>query len=111
LRPMFAALLGLLSLALVACPTSRRGGGGGFGDDDDDATSADDDDVSDDDDAVDACADYRQVLPSGPYGTSLNSVLDDFPGMVDGDGNSHSLFELFQDTSLGLVVVANAFDT
>lgn len=99
--------LGLLALLLflLGCPTGRGGGGGGGGDDDSDA------DVEDDDDAVDACADYRDTYPEGPYGTSLGSVLAEFPGMVDGDGNTHTLFEIFQDRTVAALVIANAFDT
>ncbi len=97
--------LGLLALLLFLLGCPSRGGGGG-GDDDDDSAVA-----QDDDDAVDACADYRTVYPPEPHGTSLGSVLADFPGMVDGDGNPHTLFEIFEDRSVAAAVIVNAFDT
>ena len=31
--------------------------------------------------------------------------------MVDGDGNSVNLFQIFQDTSVVAIAVVNAFDT
>jgi len=79
---------------------------------DDDASDDDasDDDASDDD-TSDPCAGYRTQYPSGPYGTNVNSVLEDFPGMVDGQGNPHDLGEIFADTSKVALVIANAFDT
>jgi hypothetical protein len=109
LRLTITGLLGLLSLMLLGCPLGR---GGGFGGDDDDAATEDDDDaVQDDDDASGACADYRTVYPDGPYGTSQGSVLADFPDMQTGDGVTHTLFELYQDTSVAALVIVNAFDT
>ena len=98
---------------LVAGPARRGSAGpGGVGprrarghDDDDD----DNDDASGDDD--DTCADYRAEYPGGDYGFSVGSVLADPPGMVDGDGNSHSFLEIYEDRSKIALVIANAFDT
>ncbi len=112
---LIIALAWPLTLVLGGCPPDE-GDDDAFGDDDD--VSGDDDDASgddDDDDAVgdddDACADYRAEYPGGPYGFSEGSVLDNFPGMVDGDGNSRDLVEIFEDTSKVALVIANAFDT
>ena len=58
-----------------------------------------------------ACAEYRTDYPTGPYGYSVGSILEDFPGMVDGGGNAQSLTALHQDTSKTVLVIANAFDT
>ena len=76
-------------------------------------TSDNSKDTAQDDDAVvdSACVDHRTDYPSGPYGYSVGSVLEDFPGMVDGDGNAQSLAALHQDTSKTVLVIANAFDT
>ena len=64
------------------------------------------------DESVDpACVDYRTDYPSGPYGYSVGSTLEDFPGMVDGSGASQSRMNLHQDTSKTVLVIANAFDT
>jgi len=93
------ALLVAAPLALAACPPAA-------GDDDDDD---DNDDASGDDD--DTCADYRAEYPGGDYGFSVGSVLADPPGMVDGDGNSHSFLEIYEDRSKIALVIANAFDT
>ena len=38
-------------------------------------------------------------------------MLADPPGMVDGDGNSHSFLEIYEDRSKIALVIANAFDT
>lgn len=102
MRYALPGLLGLL-LLLIGCPQDRDRT---FGDDDDSDAGAEDDD-----DAVDVCADYRTVYPEGPYGTSQGSVLADFPSMVDGDGTPRTLFEIYQDTSVAALVIANAFDT
>ena len=58
-----------------------------------------------------ACADYRTGYPEGPYGYSVGSILEDFPGMVDGSGTTKSLTQFHQDTSKTVLVIANAFDT
>jgi hypothetical protein len=57
------------------------------------------------------CADYRAGYPDGPYGYSIGSILEEFPGMVDGDGNTQSVAALHQDKSKKVLVIANAFDT
>lgn len=57
------------------------------------------------------CEGYRSEYPGGPYGTSVGSVLADVPGMVDGSGNPHDFFEIYQDTSKVALAIANAFDT
>jgi len=65
-----------------------------------------------DDAVVDpACVDHRTSYPQGPYGYSVGSILEEFPGMVDGNGNAQSLTALHQDTSKTVLVIANAFDT
>lgn len=104
---LIVALTWPLTLVLGGCPPDE-GDDDAFGDDD---VAGDDDDVVGDDDDDDACADYRTVYPAGPYGLSQGSVLDNFPGMVDGQGNSHDLVEIFEDTSKLVLVIANAFDT
>ena len=58
-----------------------------------------------------ACSDYRTGYPEGPYGYTVGSILEDFPGMVDGEGTAMSLTTLHQDTSKTVLVIANAFDT
>ena len=58
-----------------------------------------------------ACVDYRTSYPEAPYGYSVDSVLEDFPGMVDGNDNAQTLTALHQDTSKTVLVIANAFDT
>ena len=58
-----------------------------------------------------ACADYRTGYPEGAYGYSVGSILEDFPGMVDGTGTTQSLAQFHQDTSKTVLVIANAFDT
>ena len=58
-----------------------------------------------------ACVDHRTGYPEGPYGYSVGSILEEFPGMVDGGGNAQSLAALHQDTSKTVLVIANAFDT
>ncbi len=60
---------------------------------------------------TDECSDYRMQYPKDGYGTSVGSVMADFPGMVDGDGNPHNLDEFYTDTSKHVLVIANAFDT
>ena len=57
------------------------------------------------------CTTYRQEYPQGPYGTSVGSVVDDFLGMVDGNGTSQSLTDVYADTSKRVLVIVNAFDT
>ncbi len=96
------ALLVAAPLALAGCPA-----------DDDDAGDDDDDDASADDDTGDddTCADYRAEYPGGPYGLTVGSVLDDVPGMVDGDGNPHDFAEIYADKSKVALVIANAFDS
>ncbi|MBM75856.1 MAG: hypothetical protein CMK59_10685 [Proteobacteria bacterium] len=69
-------------------------------------------DSAQEDEVVDpACVDHRTGYPSGPYGYSVGSILEDFPGMVDGSGTAQSLTALHQDTSKTVLVIANAFDT
>ena len=94
------ALLLAAPLALAGCPNDDDDFSG---DDDDDDASADDDD--------DTCADFRAEYPGGPFGTIVGSVLDDPPGMGDGDGNPHSFEEIYLDKSKVALVIANAFDT
>ena len=105
---IMVALIWPATLVLGGCPPDE-GDDDAFGDDDD--ASGDDDVNGDDDEAPDECADYRTVYPGGPYGFNEGSVLDNFPGMVDGQGNSHDLVEIFEDTSKVALVIANAFDT
>ena len=57
------------------------------------------------------CSDYRSVYPASGYGTSVGSVLEELPGMVDGDGNEQTLAGIYADTSKVALVIANAFDT
>ena len=59
----------------------------------------------------DACSDYRSTYPAGEYGLSVGSVLADFPGMVDGNGNPQNLADIYSDKSKQVLVIANAFDT
>ena len=59
----------------------------------------------------DDCSDYRTSYPSSGYGTSVGSVLADFPGMVDKDGNPVSLADIYADKTKVALVIANAFDT
>ena len=124
LLTVWIALLGLL---LGGCPpdsvsdddasdddTTETPADDDASDDDasDDDTSTPDDDASDDDTGDDdACSDYRTQYPAGPYGFNVNSVLEDFPDMVDGQGNPHDLGEIYADTSKVALVIANAFDT
>ncbi len=100
--------LGLLLLA-AGCSTQPVPADDDDTDGDDDAGDDDagDDDAGDDD----ACADYRAEYPAGPYGNTVGSVVEDFPGMRDGEGVFRSLEEIFADTSVVALVVANAFDT
>jgi hypothetical protein len=104
-----------LSLALAACNDSdETRGDGSDGDSDGDSDSDSDGDTDGDTDGdsdADECADYRSTYPAGPYGTAVGSVIADFTGMVDGDGTSRNLFEIFQDKSIVAIAVANAFDT
>jgi len=118
------AMLLTLPLLLWGCLNT-----GPPADDDDDDDTSDDDDTGDDDggdddggdddggdddggdDDTDDCANYRQTWPGGPYGTSVGSVLDDWPGMQDASGTSVSLQDVYGDTSKVALVVANAFDT
>ena len=104
---IWIALLGLLPGCPPDSPSDDDFGNGGPDDD------ASDDDVADDDasDDDDACSGYRTQYPSGPYGANVNAVLQDFPGMVDGQGNPRDLGEIFADTSKVALVIANAFDT
>lgn len=60
---------------------------------------------------ADECSDYRAQYPKDGYGTGVGSVMADFPGMVDGDGNPQTLTEFYADTSKHVLVIANAFDT
>ncbi len=112
-----AALLAL-PLLLWGCPEGPpTTGDDDAGDDDGADDDAGDDDAGDDDagddDAGDddSCADYRTQYPSGSYGTSVGSVLEDWPGMVLGDGSAVSLADVYADTSKVALVVANAFDS
>ena len=59
----------------------------------------------------DECSDYRSSYPAGSYGTTVGSVIEDVPGMVDGDGNARSFAEIYADTTKVALVIANAFDT
>ena len=93
-----------LSLALASCDGNENRGDGSDGD-------ADSDGDTDSDTGPDECADYRSTYPAGSYGTAVGDVIADFPGMIDGDGVSHNLTEIFQDTSVVAIAVANAFDT
>ena len=92
------------ALWLAGCPPAEADDDDD--DNDDDATA--DDDTGDDDDT---CADYRAEYPGGPYGTTVGSVIDDPPGMVDGDGTPHDFAEIYADKSKVALVIANAFDT
>jgi hypothetical protein len=96
----------------IACDDqeSRGSDGDTDGDSDSDSDSDTDSDTDSDSDA-DECADYRASYPEGPYGTATGSILADFPGMQDGQGNLHNLEEFFLDTSIVAVVIANAFDS
>jgi hypothetical protein len=91
------------------------GGSGDAGDDGDDGGEGSDtgDDGASDSGAGDEddCADYRTVYPAGPYGTSVGSVLDNPPGMVDGNGTPHDFFEIYQDKSKVALVIVTAFET
>jgi hypothetical protein len=138
-RELWRALVCLCLLAVwpvgqVACD---KGGGGsgdtdvdgdGDGDGDGDTDSDTDTDVDTDADTdtdtdtdtgtdtdtstdTDSCTGYRTVYPAGPYGTAVGDVLADFTGMVDGDSNPHDMFEIFQDTGIVAIALANAFDT
>ena len=62
-------------------------------------------------DADDSCADYRAAYPSGPYGFTVGSVMEDPPGMVDSSGAAQSLVDVFADRTKMALVIANAFDT
>ncbi len=114
---LIVALAWPLTLVLGGCPPDEGDDDDVSGDDDDvsgddDDASGDDDDASgDDDDVSDECADYRTVYPEGPYGTSQGSVLDDFPGMVDGQNTPVSLMDIYTDRTKVALVIANAFDT
>ena len=79
----------------------------------DDDTVDDDtgDDDTGDDDTVDPCTGYRQSWPAGPYGHQIGDVLDDFPGMVDGQKQPRSLWDYYGDTSVIVLVVHNAINT
>jgi hypothetical protein len=57
------------------------------------------------------CAEYRTEYPAGPYGFTVGSIMEDIPGMVDGEETPMSLTDLHQDTSKTVLVIANAFDT
>ena len=112
-RELWRVLLGVcvaagLSLALAACDGNEKRGDSSDGDGDGDADSDGDSDSNSD---ADECAGYRAEYPAGPYGTSVGSVIADFPGMVDGDNVSHNLFEIFQDTSVVAIAVVIALDT
>ena len=105
---------------LAGCPPEDHGDDDAADDDaadddtggGDDDTGGGDDDVADDDAGDDdSCSGYRTQYPSGPYGVNVGSVLEDFPGMVDGQGSPHDLEEIFADTSKVALVIANAFDT
>jgi hypothetical protein len=109
-RETWGALLGLLavaglSLALAACDEDTRG------DSSDGDADGDSDGDSDSDSDADECADYRTVYPEGPYGTAVESVMADIPGLVDGNNDPHDLTEIFLDTSVVALAIANAFDT
>ena len=78
---------------------------------DTDADTDADSDADTDVDTDDPCYGYRTTYPSGPYGTAIGSVLDDFPGMVDGSGAAQSLMNVFSDRTKLVLVIANAFDT
>ena len=104
-REILGALTVLLAaaglwLALSACDSDKPRGDSSDGDSD-----------SDSDTEADECADYRTVYPGEPYGTAVGDVIADFPGMVDGEGNTVDLFGIFQDTSVVAIAVCNAFDT
>jgi len=72
--------------------------------------SATDDDTDDDDEAGE-CADYRVEYPSSGFGFTVGSVVADFPGMVNGDGEAQSLEDIYVDRTKTALVIANAFDT
>ena len=59
----------------------------------------------------DECEGYRTEYPAGPYGTAVNSVLADVPGMVYGDGSPVSFMDIYQDTTKVALLIVNAFDT
>jgi len=88
----------ILSALLAGCGPSSSDG------------FASDDDASDDDTDGD-CSTYRSQYPGGPYGTTVGSVLEDFPGMVDSQDDPRHVEEFFTDTSKLVLVIANAFDT
>lgn len=94
---------------------SGDGGDDGSGDGGSDDGGSDDGGTSGDDGATTGgggpCDGYRSEYPAGPYGTTVGSVLADVPGMVDGQGNPHDFFEIYQDRTVVAMVIANAFDT
>ena len=83
----------------------------GFEDVDTGVDDTDEQDTDEQDTNNEDCSDYRSSYPSSGYGTSVGTVIADLPGMVDGNGNSRSLAEIYADTSKVALVIANAFDT
>jgi hypothetical protein len=51
------------------------------------------------------------VYPSGPYGTTVNSVLAEVNGMVLPDGTVTNFMDIYEDKSKIAVMLVNAFDT
>jgi len=108
-RKTWTVLLGLciaagLSAALVACNGDGENRGGSDSDSDGDSDG-------DTDTGPDECADYRTTYPAAPYGTTVDAVMADVPDLIDGDSNPHDLFEIFQNTGVVALAIANAFDT
>ena len=76
-----------------------------------DPTSSENDDTDNQADNNEACSDYRSAYPAGEYGFTVGSILADFPGMVDGNGTTQTLNDIYTDSSKQVLVIANAFDT